>query len=158
MKIHELKPAPGSRRRRKRVGRGESSGRGKTSGRGQKGQKSRNTIPPWFEGGQMPIQRRVPKFGGFTNPNRVEYEVVNVARLQEIFDADATVAPDDLSSRGLVRARRRVKILGQGEITKALTVRAHKFSKQAAEKIRSAGGTTEVLTTGGARSATPSED
>lgn len=145
MKIHELKPAPGSRRRRKRVGRGEGSGKGKTSGRGQKGQKSRNNIPPWFEGGQMPIQRRIPKLGGFTNPNRVEYSVVNVARLHEVFDAGATIGPDELVEKGLVRRRRPVKVLGQGDIGKALTVRAHRFSKQAQEKIRSAGGTTEVL-------------
>ena len=145
MKIHELRPARGAKQRRKRVGRGEASGKGKTSGRGQKGQKSRNTIPPWFEGGQMPIQRRVPKWGGFTNPNRVEYEVVNVARLAEVFDANATVGPDELASRGLVRRRRRVKVLGNGEISKVLKVRAHRFSKQAEEKIRAAGGSTEVL-------------
>ena len=145
MRLHDLKPAPGAKHRRKRVGRGEGSGKGKTSGRGQKGQKARNNIPPWFEGGQMPIQRRVPKFGGFTSPNRVEYEVVNVARLAEIFDAGAAIGPDDLAAKGLVRRRRPVKVLGQGDIGKALTVRAHKFSKQAAEKIRAAGGTAEVL-------------
>ena len=145
MRLHDLKPAPGSRRRRKRVGRGESSGRGKTSGRGMKGTKARNKVPLWFEGGQMPLQRRVPKFGGFTNPNRVDYAVVNVAKLAEVFDAGAVVGPDELVAHGLVRRRRPVKVLGQGEIGKALTVKAHRFSKQAAEKIKGAGGTTEVM-------------
>jgi large subunit ribosomal protein L15 len=145
MKLHDLKPADGARHRRKRVGRGEGGGKGKTSGRGQKGQKARNNVPIWFEGGQMPIQRRVPKFGGFTSPNRVSYAVVNVARLQDTFESGSVVGPDELASRGLVRARRRVKVLGQGDISKALTVRAHKFSKQAEEKIRAAGGTAEVV-------------
>lgn len=145
MKLHDLKPAPGARQRKKRVGRGEASGIGKTSGRGQKGQKSRNTVPIWFEGGQMPIQRRLPKWGGFTNPNRVEYAVVNVSRLSEVFDADATVDPKSLVAHGLVSRNKPVKVLGHGEISKALTVRAQKFSKQAEEKIKAAGGTIEVL-------------
>lgn len=145
MRLHDLKPAPGAKRPRKRVGRGEGGGRGKTSGRGQKGQKARNTVPVWFEGGQMPIQRRLPKWGGFTNPNRVEYVVVNVARLAEVFDAGATVGPEELVARGLVRRGRPVKVLAHGEIAKALNVRAQKFSKQAEEKIKAAGGTTEVL-------------
>jgi large subunit ribosomal protein L15 len=145
MRLHDLKPAPGSKRPRKRVGRGEGGGKGKTSGRGQKGQKSRNTVHPWFEGGQMPIQRRLPKFGGFTSRNRVEYAPINVARLSEVFDAGATVGPEDMSSHGLVRRKSKVKVLGEGEISKALTVRAHKFSKQAEEKIKAAGGSTEVV-------------
>lgn len=145
MRLHDLRPAPGSKRSPKRVGRGESSGRGKTSGRGSKGQRARNTIPAASEGGQMPIQRRVPKWGGFTNPNRIEYAVVNVARLAETFDAGAEVTPDELAARGLVRRRRRVKVLGQGDISKALTVRAHRFSRQAEEKIKAAGGTTELV-------------
>ena len=144
MRLHDLKPAPGSRHRRKRVGRGNAN-KGKTSGRGQKGQKARNSVHPWFEGGQMPLQRRLPKWGGFTNRNRVEYSVVNVERLAEVFDAGAVVTPDELSSRGIVRRRSKVKVLAQGDIAKALTVRAHRFSKQAEEKIRSAGGTTEVI-------------
>ena len=144
MRLHDLKPAPGSRHRRKRVGRGNAN-KGKTSGRGQKGQKARNSVHPWFEGGQMPLQRRLPKWGGFTNRNRVSYAVVNVARLDEVFDAGAVVTPDELSSRGIVRRRSKVKVLAQGDIGKALTVRAHRFSKQAEEKIRSAGGTTEVI-------------
>jgi large subunit ribosomal protein L15 len=145
MRLHDLKPAPGATHRKKRVGRGNASGTGKTSGRGQKGQRARNTVPVWFEGGQMPIQRRIPKFGGFTNRNRVEYEVVNVARLAEVFDAGATVGPDELAAKGLVRRKRPVKILGNGDIGKALTIKANKFSKQAVEKIQGAGGTIEVV-------------
>jgi large subunit ribosomal protein L15 len=145
VRLHDLKPAPGSKQRRKRVGRGESSGRGKTSGRGMKGQKARNTVPASFEGGQMPIQRRVPKWGGFTNLNRITYSVVNVARLAETFEAGTVVTPEELAARGLVKRRRPVKVLGHGDISKALTVRAHRFSKQAAEKIKSAGGTTEAI-------------
>jgi large subunit ribosomal protein L15 len=93
----------------------------------------------------MPIQRRIPKFGGFTNPNRIEYAVVNVARLDGVFDAGSVVTPEDLVAKGLVRRRQPVKVLGQGEIAKALTVRAHRFSKQAADKITKAGGTTETI-------------
>jgi large subunit ribosomal protein L15 len=145
MKLHDLKPAPGAKQRKKRVGRGEASGKGKTSGRGQKGTHARNTVPIWFEGGQMPIQRRLPKWGGFTNPNRVEYVVVNVARLNEVFEAGAIVGPAELVAHGLVRRGRKVKVLAQGDISKALTVKAQKFSKQAEEKIKAAGGTTEVL-------------
>jgi large subunit ribosomal protein L15 len=145
MKLHDLKPAPGAKRRKKRIGRGEASGKGKTSGRGQKGTNARNTVPIWFEGGQMPIQRRLPKWGGFTNPNRVEYVVVNVARLNEVFEAGATVGPAELVAHGLVRRGRKVKVLAQGDISKPLTVKAQKFSKQAEEKIKAAGGTTEVL-------------
>lgn len=145
MRLHDLRPAPGAKHKRKRIGRGESSGKGKTSGRGMKGQKARTSVPVWFEGGQMPIQRRVPKWGGFTSRNRVEYAVVNVSRLADTFDAGAVVTPDELASRGLIRRRRPVKVLGHGDIGKALTVRAHRFSKQAAEKITSAGGSTELI-------------
>ena len=145
MKLHDLKPAPGAKQRKKRVGRGEGGGKGKTSGRGQKGTRARNTVAIWFEGGQMPIQRRLPKWGGFTNPNRVEYVVVNVSRLGEVFDAGATVGPAELVAHGLVSRNKPIKVLAHGEITKALTVKAQKFSKQAEEKIRAAGGTTEVL-------------
>ncbi len=145
MRLHDLRPAPGSKRPRKRIGRGESSGRGKTSGRGMKGQRARNTVPVWFEGGQMPIQRRVPKWGGFTNLNRVEYAVVNVAKLGEVFDAGAVVGPAEFVARGLVPKRKPVKVLGHGDISKALTVRAHKFSKQAADKIAGAGGSIEKV-------------
>jgi large subunit ribosomal protein L15 len=145
VRLHDLKPAPGAKHRRKRVGRGNASGTGKTSGRGQKGQRARNTVPVWFEGGQMPIQRRLPKYGGFTNRNRIEYEVVNVARLAEVFDAGTQVGPEQLVAKGLVRKKRPVKILANGDIAKALNVRANKFSKQAVEKIQGAGGTAEVI-------------
>lgn len=145
MKLHDLKPAPGAKRRKKRVGRGEASGKGKTSGRGQKGTGARKNVPIGFEGGQMPIQRRLPKWGGFTPPNRVEYAVVNVARIGEVFDSGATVGPAELVEHGLVSRNKPVKVLGQGEISKALTIKAQRFSKQAEEKIKAAGGTTEVL-------------
>ena len=145
MKLHELKPARGAKHRRKRVGRGNSSGTGKTSGRGQKGQKARGSVPAWFEGGQMPIQRRVPKWGGFTNRERVEFEVVNVGRLDDAFEGGETVTPEALVGKGIVRKGRPVKVLAQGELTKALTIKANKFSKQAAEKIQAAGGSVEVI-------------
>jgi large subunit ribosomal protein L15 len=145
MKLHDLKPAKGAKRPRKRVGRGNASGTGKTSGRGQKGTRARGTVPAWFEGGQMPIQRRVPKWGGFTSRNRVEYAVVNVAKLADTFDAGATIGPDEIVAKGLVRKRQKVKVLAHGDISKALTVRAHRFSKVAKEKIEAAGGKTEVL-------------
>ncbi len=145
MKLHDLRPAEGEKHRRKRVGRGEGSGRGKSSGRGTKGQKSRNNIPPGFEGGRMPLWRQLPKWGGFTPRDRVPYAVVNVGRLDERFDAGAVVDPESLRQAGLVRKRAPVKILARGEITKALTVRANAFSSQAEDKIRAAGGTTEVV-------------
>jgi large subunit ribosomal protein L15 len=145
MRLHDLKPAPGAKHRRKRVGRGNASGTGKTSGRGQKGQKARGSVPAWFEGGQMPIQRRVPKWGGFTNRERVEYAVVNLGRLDDEFEVGETVTPDALSGKRLVRKGRPVKVLARGDVTKALTVRAHKFSKQARDKIQAAGGSAEVI-------------
>lgn len=144
MRLHDLKPARGAKHRTKRVGRGESSGRGKTSGRGQKGQKARGQVRPGFEGGQMPLQRRVPKFGGFTPRDRVEYAVVNVARLEGAFESGEVVDFEAMRRKGFVR-KGPVKVLGQGEITKRLTVRADKFSKQAAEKIRRAGGAAEAI-------------
>jgi large subunit ribosomal protein L15 len=146
--LHDLRPAPGAKHRRKRVGRGESSGKGKTSGRGMKGTKARNKVPLWFEGGQMPLQRRVPKWGGFTNPNRIEYAVVNLGRIDDSFEPGEVVTPQALTERRLVRKGLRVKVLARGELTKALTVRAHHFSKQADEKIRSAGGAAEVIEPG----------
>jgi large subunit ribosomal protein L15 len=141
MKLHHLKPADGSKKRKIRVGRGESGRRGKTAGRGTKGLKARSKVRRGFEGGQMPLQRRMPKLKGFKNPNRDEYTVVNIERLAE-FDADSVVTPDDLRSKGLVKHRGRVKVLGEGEIDRPLTVHAHAFSLGAAEKIRAAGGTT----------------
>ena len=144
LKLHHLRPAEGSKKRRIRVGRGESGRRGKTAGRGTKGLKARGKVRPGFEGGQMPLQRRLPKLKGFRNPNRVEYTVVNVERL-EVFDPGAVVTPELLRSHGLVKARGKVKVLGQGELGRALTVKAHAFSVGAVEKIQAAGGTVEVI-------------
>ena len=146
MKLHHLRPAPGARRPKKRKGRGEAAGKGKTAGRGTKGTGARNTVPIWFEGGQMPIHRRLPKLGGFSNaPFKTTYQPVNVGDLAK-FDAGATVDPDALRARGVVRkSRGKVKVLGRGEISVALTVKAHAFSESAKAKITAAGGTVEVL-------------
>ena len=143
MKLHELSPAKGSKHSRKRVGRGPGSGLGKTAGRGEKGQKSRTgySSRPGFEGGQMPLVRRVPK-RGFTNIWKTEYTVVNLSQLAEL---EGEVNPQVLVERGLVRSGRKVKVLGDGEIGKALTVVADKFSKSAREKIEAAGGRCEEL-------------
>ena len=146
MRLHELKPPPGSRTRRKIVGRGPGSGHGQTSGRGEKGQKARSggSSRPWFEGGQLPLHRRIPK-RGFTNIFRKEYAILNVKDLER-FEAGASVTPATLAEAGLVRTRDiPVKILGVGSLSKALTVSAHRFSKGAAEKIRAAGGSPEVI-------------
>ena len=146
MKIHHLKPAPGAHKARKRKGRGEAAGKGKTAGRGQKGTGARDTVPAGFEGGQMPLQRRLPKRPSFTSRNRVEYATVNIARLDTAFDTDAEVTPDTLRERGLVRrGSLPVKILGSGELTKPLRVSAHAFSSSAAEKIEAAGGSVTAL-------------
>jgi len=144
MKVHDLKPAPGSTRERRRVGRGIGGKGGKTAGRGTKGQNARNSVRPGFEGGQMPLSRRVPKLKGFKNPFRVEYVVVNLDTLESL-DAGAEVDPGVLRSHGLVAKRGLVKILGRGELTKALTVRAHAFSQGAISAIEGAGGRVEVI-------------
>jgi len=144
MKLHDLKPAPGSKRAKRRVGRGIGGKGGKTAGRGSKGQGARGTVSPRFEGGQTPLHRRTPKSKGFTNPFRVEYHVVNLETL-ELFDAGTEVTPESLRSHGLVAKRGLVKVLGRGELTKALTVRAHGFSGAAIRAIEAAGGTTEVI-------------
>ncbi len=144
MKLHHLKPAAGSKQRKIRVGRGEAGRRGKTAGRGTKGQKARGTVRPGFEGGQMPLQRRMPKLKGFKNPNKEVFSVLNVGRLQ-VFDTDTTVTPELLRERGLVKQRGRVKVLGEGDLDRALTVRAHAFSLGAVEKIKAAGGSIEVV-------------
>ena len=144
MKLHHLRPAEGSKKRKIRVGRGEAGRRGKTAGRGTKGLKARSKVRRGFEGGQMPLQRRMPKLRGFRNPNRVEYTVINVERLNE-FDAGTTVTADDLRAGGLVKHRGKVKVLGEGDIDRALTVKAHAFSLGAVEKIKAAGGSVEVL-------------
>ena len=140
MKLSELEAAPGSRKNRKRVGRGIGSGSGKTSGRGQKGQKSRSggNPHPWFEGGQMPLYRRLPK-RGFTNIFRKEYEVINLNQLIKL-ENDSPVTPEVLKSKGVIHKIDLVNILGNGELTKAVTVHAHKFSKSAKDKIEKSGG------------------
>ena len=143
--VQDLRPSPGATRARKRVGRGPGSGTGKTAGRGNKGQKSRSGYHHLrgFEGGQMPLHRRVPK-RGFTNIFRVVYDVVNISDLDR-FDAGESVNPQKLAERRLAHGRRPVKILGDGELKKALTVSAHKFSASAKSRIEAAGGTCEVL-------------
>jgi large subunit ribosomal protein L15 len=145
MKLHELKPPAGASTRRKIVGRGPGSGHGQTSGRGEKGQKARSGggTHPWFEGGQLPLHRRVPK-RGFTNIFRTEYAILNVQDLDR-FPSGTAVTPSLLAEAGLVRPRAAIKILGEGSLQKALTVSAHRFSKSAAEKIQAAGGTIEVI-------------
>ena len=144
--LHDLAPTSGSRRNRKRVGRGPGSGRGKTATRGQKGQKSRSgaSVHPRFEGGQMPLIRRIPK-RGFKNFNRVEFQVVNVRDLERL-EGDVDVSPEELKEVGLIASLRKpVKVLGKGEITKALHVSAHAFSASAQDKIQAAGGSVSVV-------------
>ena len=147
MGLDKLKPAEGSKKKHFRVGRGQGSGNGKTAGRGHKGAQSRSgfKFKRGFEGGQMPLHRRVPK-RGFTNIFRTEFAVVNVDRITEVFEAGAVVTPELLHEKGLVPGGApKVKVLARGDVAKALTVKAHKFSGKAAEKIAAAGGTTEVL-------------
>jgi large subunit ribosomal protein L15 len=144
MKLHDLKPAEGSKHKKKRIGRGIGGKGGKTAGRGTKGQFARNTVHPGFEGGQTPLHRRTPKAKGFNNPFRVEYNVVNLDTL-EGFEAGETVDPGTLRGKGLVAKQGLVKVLGRGEVAKALTVKAHAFSASAKAAIEAAGGTTEVI-------------
>jgi large subunit ribosomal protein L15 len=144
MKIHDLKPAEGSKKPRQRVGRGIAGKGGKTAGRGSKGQGARGSVKPGFEGGQTPLARRTPKLKGFNNPFRVEYHVVNLDTFDG-FDAGATVGPEELRARGLVAKRGLVKVLGRGEVTKAVNVRAHAFSKSARQAIEGAGGSVEIV-------------
>jgi large subunit ribosomal protein L15 len=147
MDLSNLKPAQGSKHSKKRVGRGPGSGNGKTAGRGHKGAQSRSgySYRRGFEGGQMPLHRRVPK-RGFNNIFRIEYAVVNLDQLEARFDKGATVSPETLREAGLIRGKRLpIKVLGRGEVTKALTVQAHKFSGKAAEKLAAAGGTAEAI-------------
>ncbi len=148
IELHNLKPANASRRRRKRVGRGPGSGKGKTSGRGTKGQNSRSGggVPAWFEGGQMPLQRRIPK-RGFKNRNRVEYQVVNVGDLRVVA---GDVTPESLRAVGLVRTLRRpVKLLGAGEVAAPFQCSVHAASATARAKIEGAGGSVTILSPGG---------
>ena len=147
MALNNLRPPRGMKHPKKRIGRGQGSGNGKTAGRGHKGAKSRSgyKFKRGFEGGQMPLHRRVPK-RGFHNPFRVEYEVVNLDTLVLKFDTGAVITPDLLREHGIVsRGTNKVKILARGDVDKALTVRAHKFSGKAAEKIAAAGGTAEAI-------------
>jgi large subunit ribosomal protein L15 len=143
MKLHHLRPAEGSKKERKRVGRGRAGVRGKTAGRGTKGTGARKNVPAGFEGGQMPLQRRIPKMKGFTNFTRVEYSPVNVETLAKYFDSEVT--PAELIVHGLAHKGRPVKVLGRGEIDKPLVVKAHKFSATARSKIEAAGGRVETI-------------
>ncbi len=147
MKLHEMSPTPGSRKARKRVGRGDASGWGRTCGRGEKGQKSRtgSTIRPFFEGGQTPLFRRLPK-RGFNSPDHVFYNIVNLSTLEENFEANEVVDLEILRSKGLLgKADRPLKVLANGELSKALTVKANKFSATAREIIEKCGGKCEVI-------------
>jgi large subunit ribosomal protein L15 len=142
--LHTLQPPAGARKKRKRVGRGPGSGLGQNAGRGEKGARKRNTVAPGFEGGQLPIHRRVPK-RGFTNIHRVEVFGVNVGRLEEL-EADTTVTPELLHERGFVPKRaERIKILGDGELSKKLTIRVHRISASARAKVEGAGGSIELI-------------
>jgi len=144
LKVHHLRPAAGSRTAKTRVGRGGGS-KGKTAGRGTKGSKARNQIPERFEGGQMPLHMRLPKLRGFTNPFRVEYQVVNLDRLAALYPQGGDVTVEDLVAKGAVRDGRPVKVLGTGALDVKVNVNAHRFSGSAKEKIEAAGGTTTTL-------------
>jgi large subunit ribosomal protein L15 len=145
LKIHHLRPAPGARKERTRVGRGEAS-KGKTAGRGTKGSKARTQVSPAFEGGQMPLHRRLPKLKGFSNLRfKTTYQVVNLDRLAALYPAGGVVTPEDLAAKGAVRAGELVKVLGQGETDSALRVTAHAFSATARAKITAAGGSATEL-------------
>ncbi len=144
LKTHHLRPAPGARTAKTRVGRGEAS-KGKTAGRGTKGSKARYQVPAAFEGGQMPLHMRLPKLKGFHNRFRTEYQVVNLDRLSELFPQGGEVGVDDLVAAGAVRGGRLVKVLGDGDVSVALTLTAHKFSASAREKIIAAGGSVREL-------------
>ena len=143
MRVHDLKPPPGSARPRRRVGRGIAGKGGKTAGRGMKGQGARDTVKPGFEGGQMPLARRVPKLKGFKNPFRVEYAVVNLDTLDTMEGDEIT--PDTLRARGLVHKQGLVKVLGRGQIGRAVQVKAHAISASAERAITAAGGSVEIL-------------
>ncbi|HJX37928.1 MAG TPA: 50S ribosomal protein L15 [Anaerolineae bacterium] len=148
MKLHELRPAKASKKQRKRVGRGDSSGSGKTSGRGTKGQKSRSggNLPPYFEGGQLPLVKRLPHMRGFTNIFKTRFCAINLDRLNERFEKGDEVTPVTLMEAGLIKSPEElVKVLGRGELDKPLTVKAHGFSASARAKIEAAGGSVEEL-------------
>ena len=143
MKLHDLRPVPGSNRPSRRVGRGIGGKGGKTAGRGTKGQKARSKVPVGFEGGQMPLHMRVPKLKGFKNPFRVEYQAINLDVIEA--SGDDEISPETLHRKGLTHKGALVKVLGRGEITRAVTVRAHGASKAAEAAITAAGGTVEIL-------------
>lgn len=149
LKPHMLKPAPGSKKKPIRKGQGLGSGKGRTAGRGTKGLRQRNPkrVPDWFEGGNVPLYMRIPKRGGFTPPRRKEYTVVNVSQLERLFEPGEEVTPEKLIERGAVKELEKdgLKVLGGGELTKPLVVRAHAFSESAKRKIESAGGRAEVI-------------
>jgi large subunit ribosomal protein L15 len=145
LKVHHLKPAPGSHTKKTRVGRGEGGSKGKTAGRGTKGTKARYQVPAAFEGGQMPIHMRLPKLKGFKNRFRVEYQVVNVAQLEKLFPQGGTVGVEELVEAGAVRKGELVKVLGNGELAVKLDITANAFSESAREKITAAGGSTTQL-------------
>ena len=144
LKLHHLRPAPGAKTAKTRVGRGQGS-KGKSAGRGTKGTGARKTVPQNFEGGQMPLHMRLPKLRGFKNPFRVEYQIVNLSRVAELFPEGGSVGVDDLVAAGAVRSGAPVKVLGSGEISVSLQVSAHAFSATAKEKITAAGGTVSEL-------------
>jgi large subunit ribosomal protein L15 len=143
IRIHDLKPADGAKTDKKRVARGDRGRGGKTAGRGTKGTGARGTVPAGFEGGQLPLQRRQPKLPGFNNPNKIDYAVINVGRLDEAFADGDEVTPETLVAKGLVRRKRPVKVLGHGEVSKKLTVKVDRISGSARDKITAAGGTVE---------------
>ena len=144
LKVHHLRPAPGAKTAKTRKGRGEAS-KGKTSGRGTKGTKARYQVPARFEGGQMPLHMRLPKLKGFTNPNKIEFQVVNVAMIAKLFPQGGDITVADLVAKGAVRKGQKVKVLGQGDITVAVKVSADAFSDSARDKIVAAGGSaTEI--------------
>lgn len=143
LKVHHLRPAPGSHKSKTRVGRGEGS-KGKTAGRGTKGTKARYQVRIGFEGGQLPLHMRLPKLRGFHNPFRVEYQVVNLDRLSELFPEGGTVTIADMVAKGAVRKNQPVKVLGSGDVSVALNITADKFSASAVEKIAAAGGSTQT--------------
>lgn len=145
LKLHHLRPAPGAKSAKNRVGRGEAGRRGKTAGRGTKGSKARNQIPERFEGGQLPIHMRLPKMGGFTSPSKVRYQVVNLEQLAELYPEGGEVTIESLASKGAVRRKQPVKVLGTGEISVAVQVSAHAFSRTAKEKIEASGGTVTTV-------------
>lgn len=144
LKLHHLRPAPGAKTAKTRVGRGEGS-KGKTAGRGTKGTKARYQVPVAFEGGQMPIHMRLPKLKGFKNPFKVEFQVVNLDKISELFPEGGAVTPESLVAKGAVRKGQPVKVLGQGDLTVKVEVSADAFSGSAKEKIEAAGGTVTVL-------------